>query len=138
MHYRQLASRTQSSKGKAGSDALISRTAPRWPRQQTGAGCRLKRGSASKEVLRRHHGEQHRHRQNDVGARNQHGRARGGRLGLGARLDETERSEEHTSELQSLLRSSYAVFCLEQKSSDSDIVAYSECTKYRTCYYSTI
>src|SRR3546814_3757622 len=26
-----------------------------------------------------------------------------------------ERSEEHTSELQSLMRSSYAVFCLEKK-----------------------
>src|SRR3546814_10253430 len=31
------------------------------------------------------------------------------------RLDET-RSEEHTSELQSLMRISYAVFCLKQKS----------------------
>src|SRR3546814_8205644 len=27
----------------------------------------------------------------------------------------TERSEEHTSELQSLMRISYAVFCLKQK-----------------------
>src|SRR3546814_6546145 len=27
----------------------------------------------------------------------------------------TERSEEHTSELQSLMRSSYAVFCLKKK-----------------------
>src|SRR3546814_20246321 len=33
------------------------------------------------------------------------------RQGLGAR-----RSEEHTSELQSLMRSSYAVFCLKKKS----------------------
>src|SRR3546814_7146874 len=32
---------------------------------------------------------------------------------LGRRLD--TRSEEHTSELQSLLRISYAVFCLKQK-----------------------
>src|SRR3546814_9657830 len=30
-----------------------------------------------------------------------------------------ERSEEHTSELQSLLRISYAVFCLKQKNNDS-------------------
>src|SRR3546814_1911516 len=29
------------------------------------------------------------------------------------------RSEEHTSELQSLMRRSYAVFCLEQKTSDT-------------------
>src|SRR3546814_8893056 len=28
---------------------------------------------------------------------------------------ESERSEEHTSELQSLMRSSYAVFCLKKK-----------------------
>src|SRR3546814_3079023 len=29
--------------------------------------------------------------------------------------DLTERSEEHTSELQSLMRTSYAVFCLKKK-----------------------
>src|SRR3546814_1867593 len=32
-----------------------------------------------------------------------------------AYLDEAERSEEHTSELQSLMRISYAVFCLKNK-----------------------
>src|SRR3546814_8443010 len=37
--------------------------------------------------------------------------ALGGRLGIARRL----RSEEHTSELQSLMRISYAVFCLKQK-----------------------
>src|SRR3546814_1864749 len=31
------------------------------------------------------------------------------------RLDEALRSEEHTSELQSLMRISYAVFCLKKK-----------------------
>src|SRR3546814_6758842 len=31
--------------------------------------------------------------------------------------DEAERSEEHTSELQSLMRNSYAVFCLKKKTS---------------------
>src|SRR3546814_3215271 len=31
------------------------------------------------------------------------------------RLRRTERSEEHTSELQSLMRISYAVFCLKKK-----------------------
>src|SRR3546814_7035251 len=31
------------------------------------------------------------------------------------RDDEEERSEEHTSELQSLMRNSYAVFCLKKK-----------------------
>src|SRR3546814_9246510 len=32
-----------------------------------------------------------------------------------ARRDQFERSEEHTSELQSLMRNSYAVFCLKKK-----------------------
>src|SRR3546814_6206910 len=32
-----------------------------------------------------------------------------------ARLDLDRRSEEHTSELQSLMRISYAVFCLKKK-----------------------
>src|SRR3546814_10577281 len=31
-----------------------------------------------------------------------------------------ERSEEHTSELQSLMRSSYAVFCLKKKNTPQD------------------
>src|SRR3546814_2943921 len=33
----------------------------------------------------------------------------------GRRRDERPRSEEHTSELQSLMRISYAVFCLKKK-----------------------
>src|SRR3546814_1016145 len=32
-----------------------------------------------------------------------------------ARMKESRRSEEHTSELQSLMRISYAVFCLKKK-----------------------
>src|SRR3546814_7897775 len=32
-----------------------------------------------------------------------------------ARIGEAVRSEEHTSELQSLMRNSYAVFCLKKK-----------------------
>src|SRR3546814_3745936 len=39
-------------------------------------------------------------------------KARGGRYGLQVMC---ERSEEHTSELQSLMRISYAVFCLKKK-----------------------
>src|SRR3546814_6087949 len=35
--------------------------------------------------------------------------------GFIAPLDEITRSEEHTSELQSLMRISYAVFCLQKK-----------------------
>src|SRR3546814_4493608 len=34
---------------------------------------------------------------------------------LGRLVDRTHRSEEHTSELQSLMRISYAVFCLKKK-----------------------
>src|SRR3546814_2547539 len=37
------------------------------------------------------------------------------RLLLGMKGSISERSEEHTSELQSLMRSSYAVFCLKKK-----------------------
>src|SRR3546814_8619881 len=33
----------------------------------------------------------------------------------GAKSDTVSRSEEHTSELQSLMRTSYAVFCLKKK-----------------------
>src|SRR3546814_1847891 len=44
-----------------------------------------------------------------------------GSLSAGARdrfrVDHTGRSEEHTSELQSLMRTSYAVFCLKKKTS---------------------
>src|SRR3546814_7421745 len=32
-----------------------------------------------------------------------------------------DRSEEHTSELQSLMRTSYAVFCLKKKSNKSEL-----------------
>src|SRR3546814_1901517 len=45
------------------------------------------------------------------GRRNTPRRASAGRRGR----PEPRRSEEHTSELQSLMRSSYAVFCLKKK-----------------------
>src|SRR3546814_2890929 len=35
--------------------------------------------------------------------------------GNGSRMSDSFRSEEHTSELQSLMRISYAVFCLKKK-----------------------
>src|SRR3546814_9150047 len=41
--------------------------------------------------------------------------AMGGILGRQATLVVEDRSEEHTSELQSLMRISYAVFCLKKK-----------------------
>src|SRR3546814_8040701 len=37
-----------------------------------------------------------------------------------------DRSEEHTSELQSLMRSSYAVFCLKKKNQNKQIKVRSE------------
>src|SRR3546814_1100487 len=40
---------------------------------------------------------------------------RGERLKCGDEFDKAKRSEEHTSELQSLMRISYAVFCLKKK-----------------------
>src|SRR3546814_1385199 len=49
----------------------------------------------------------------DVGQRR--GRARAQCLVERALLDAEQRSEEHTSELQSLMRISYAVFCLKKK-----------------------
>src|SRR3546814_8759739 len=39
---------------------------------------------------------------------------------LALRVDEELRSEEHTSELQSLMRISYAVFCLKKKKRNQD------------------
>src|SRR3546814_10592378 len=44
------------------------------------------------------------------------------------RRDEAKRSEEHTSELQSLMRISYAVFCLKKKkrNKDAHILLYEE------------
>src|SRR3546814_4146107 len=36
-------------------------------------------------------------------------------------LQELRRSEEHTSELQSLMRISYAVFCLKKKNSEQSV-----------------
>src|SRR3546814_2566839 len=41
--------------------------------------------------------------------------------------DNCPRSEEHTSELQSLMRISYAVFCLKKKKQTTDIT-YNTCT----------
>src|SRR3546814_3229110 len=38
-----------------------------------------------------------------------------GPIGVGAWREPARRSEEHTSELQSLMRNSYAVFCLQKK-----------------------
>src|SRR3546814_4075796 len=41
-------------------------------------------------------------------------------------LSQVYRSEEHTSELQSLMRISYAVFCLKKKNTQQSIQTYHE------------
>src|SRR3546814_2828777 len=41
----------------------------------------------------------------------------------GRHLAQSARSEEHTSELQSLMRISYAVFCLKKKTKDTQLQA---------------
>src|SRR3546814_5860205 len=43
-------------------------------------------------------------------------------LDLVKQLDQIERSEEHTSELQSLMRISYAVFCLKKKNNNKHMI----------------
>src|SRR3546814_8591890 len=42
----------------------------------------------------------------------------------------TTRSEEHTSELQSLMRTSYAVFCLKKKTSKIQCTNYAHASSY--------
>src|SRR3546814_9713179 len=39
------------------------------------------------------------------------------------------RSEEHTSELQSLMRTSYAVFCLKKKTTHTSLTSKCHCTE---------
>src|SRR3546814_1809289 len=45
------------------------------------------------------------------------------RIPVGVAQNEPHRSEEHTSELQSLMRTSYAVFCLKQKKANKPTTA---------------
>src|SRR3546814_10461837 len=53
------------------------------------------------------------------------------RQGSCDRAEEVERSEEHTSELQSLMRISYAVFCLKKKNKQKSITTYKHRTKQK-------
>src|SRR3546814_10908285 len=59
-----------------------------------------------------HHGQEARIAQGDPEIRRYGGAPRSGRGGC-------RRSEEHTSELQSLMRTSYAVFCLKKTNKTS-------------------
>src|SRR3546814_9588849 len=51
-----------------------------------------------------------------------------------APLVERKRSEEHTSELQSLMRTSYAVFCLKNKKLHEHIHIFISSINNLTCY----
>src|SRR3546814_5652707 len=54
---------------------------------------------------------------------------------VGVGLDEIgERSEEHTSELQSLMRISYAVFCLKKKKYTKQNTMTTRPTEKKTCH----
>src|SRR3546814_6548916 len=61
---------------------------------------------------------------------------RSGRSTVDGRANATgvsnERSEEHTSELQSLMRISYAVFCLKKKKKTNNITTHSHKSKHNT------
>src|SRR3546814_1852387 len=76
--------------------------------------------SAPHEELLNHHEEQRDEEDAEQGAddhaADHAGTDRALRAGAGASCD---RSEEHTSELQSLMRISYAVFCLKKKNQDT-------------------
>src|SRR3546814_3693336 len=50
----------------------------------------------------------------------------------GCRNDQPERSEEHTSELQSLMRISYAVFCLKKKKQQTNTTNKTICNMNHT------
>src|SRR3546814_3419135 len=63
------------------------------------------------------HGVEHEDRAGDGEARLDHRAKLGDGVALAA--DDTGRSEEHTSELQSLMRISYAVFCLKKNTNES-------------------
>src|SRR3546814_10475519 len=76
--------------------------------QQSVSGTRDKRNSLLQTMLRK--------RMPDGGGAFSHSRM------SGKRLPRLARSEEHTSELQSLMRISYAVFCLKKKTSVHSII----------------
>src|SRR3546814_9593963 len=69
--------------------------------------------SAALRQCEHHQRRQHRRQQYMVG--DARGEQRGTQRAKGRYEQQQGRSEEHTSELQSLMRISYAVFCLKQK-----------------------
>src|SRR3546814_3380207 len=51
-------------------------------------------------------------------------------LGIGVRCEDDVRSEEHTSELQPLMRISYAVFCLNKKKKSKNLSMFITCEQH--------
>src|SRR3546814_8223582 len=51
-----------------------------------------------------------------------------------AQYQSANRSEEHTSELQSLMRISYAVFCLKKKNKNNTIIQLIQHNTHKTTY----
>src|SRR3546814_3362656 len=89
--YRQIEERNEENSEHSGSQHSADNTGPnRDSARRTGTGSNEERYHATDEGERRH----------DNGA-------------------QAQRSEEHTSELQSLMRISYAVFCLHKKKNKS-------------------
>src|SRR3546814_3452299 len=87
----------------------------------------LFRSSRSAQVEQRPHSLKCRQLKHDVGGEERHRHARTrldeerNQLQLVAERKTVPRSEEHTSELQSLMRISYAVFCLKKKNNNNTI-----------------
>src|SRR3546814_7446186 len=75
------------------------------------------------EVARLEHAQPQRRAGQQDGVQREQGQGFGGhrRQANAARVGAAQRSEEHTSELQSLMRSSYAVFCLKKKKKKTTI-----------------
>src|SRR3546814_1859999 len=75
-------------------------------------------------------------RRRDRGRRPEGGGHRNLRPAAPPRADRARRSEEHTSELQSLMRISYAVFCLKKKKNQHNITNSSNKQTQNTHYIS--
>src|SRR3546814_1244294 len=87
-----------------------------WSADRLRAGRRLRSVAGGGVRLARSVLCRRRHRHHHSGDRvSVHSRARAWAVRPGAHFIRHSRSEEHTSELQSLMRISYAVFCLKKK-----------------------
>src|SRR3546814_8854259 len=80
---------------------------------------------AGRPVVRRHHADQAERQ-----PRRQSGAPVARLLAPADPAAARRRSEEHTSELQSLMRISYAVFCLKKKTQQQRIPLYHKITNY--------